>query len=97
MELEKVWNQQLGFTIHSYNLKATFPNSQPSDIKFYISKYLQHGFLFHLKEQKYVRDFTQEDINEQLIVLILKHGSSTQDYFTFRIAIDKVTYKKEYR
>lgn len=97
LDLEKVWNHQLGFTIHSYNLKAVFPGSLPKAIKFYITRYLEHGYIFHLKEQKVIRVFTQEDIDEQYIVLILKHTSSVQDFFTFHIAVDKVTFKKEYR
>lgn len=96
-DIEKVWNQQLGFTIHSYNLKASFLGSSPTDIKFYVTKYLEHGYIFHLREQKVVRVFTQEDINDQFIVVILKQGSSTQDYFTFNIAVEKVTFRKEYR
>lgn len=96
-DIEKVWNQQMGFMIHSYNLKAVLSNTLSSHIEFHVTKYLEHGYIFHLKEQKVVRVFTQEDVDEQFIVVLLKHSSNIQDYFTFQVAVNKTIFRKEYR
>ncbi|XP_054709066.1 FRAS1-related extracellular matrix protein 1-like [Uloborus diversus] len=96
-DLENVWNHLAGFFINSYNLKATFLDSSASDIRYHVTKYLQHGYIFNVKEEKFVRSFTQEEINEQLIVVILKQEVETSDYFLFHIAIKQVTYNKEYK
>ncbi|XP_035209916.1 FRAS1-related extracellular matrix protein 1-like isoform X2 [Stegodyphus dumicola] len=96
-DLEEVWNQNVGFHINNYNLRVSFPAASPKDIKFVISKYLDHGYVFHLKEEKVVRSFTQEDVNEQLIIIILKQQAETSDYFTFQVVVNHTRYNKEYR
>ncbi|GIY43648.1 FRAS1-related extracellular matrix protein 1 [Caerostris darwini] len=95
--LENVWRDHLGFSINSYNLKATYSKNHPKSIKFNIVKYLDQGYLFHVKDEKIVRTFSQEDINEQLIVIILKIKAQTYDYFTFKVSVNGSTFAKEYR
>ncbi|XP_055926402.1 FRAS1-related extracellular matrix protein 1-like isoform X1 [Argiope bruennichi] len=95
--LDNVWHSHLGFSINSYNLKATYFNSSAKMVKFTVVKYLDHGYLFHLRDEKIVRTFSQEDINEQLIIIILKNGMETYDYFTFRVSVNESTFSKEYR
>ncbi|GFT32675.1 FRAS1-related extracellular matrix protein 1 [Nephila pilipes] len=95
--LENVWHNHLGFSINSYNLKATYSNSSAKEIKFSLTKYLDHGYLFHVKEERIIRTFSQEDINEQLIVIILKSKAETYDYFTFHVSVNESTFPMEYR
>ncbi|PRD30456.1 UNVERIFIED_CONTAM: Frem1 [Trichonephila clavipes] len=95
--LENVWHNHLGFSINSFNMKATYSNSSAKEIKFLLKKYLDHGYLFHVKEEKVIRSFSQEDINEQLIVIILKNKAQTYDYFTFHVSVNESTFATEYR
>lgn len=96
-DLEVVWHQHLGFGINSYNLKATYPESSANTIIFTITRYLEHSYLFNVKQERVVTQFSQEDINDQLIVLVLKTSFQTTDYFTFSVRINGTMHKKEYR
>ncbi|KAG8178824.1 hypothetical protein JTE90_015377 [Oedothorax gibbosus] len=96
-DLEIVWSQHVGFGINSYNLKATYFESSSNIILFTVIRNLESSYLFNVKQQRAVTQFSQAEIDDQLIVLVLKTTFQTTDYFTFSLVVNGTFHKKEYR